>query len=174
MLEHETEDKSATGTTKEKATPNERYLVSRARIRFYVHSPEGEVMKFDEMSFQDQLQFAQQRKSLPQYLREKVGKHLPVGRTGIGSKVQDGASDPFQDTDCDPWKGKGPRHEERPKPEEEAKNPEEFLMHTPPRSQRASKSPNELAAQPGQTPTKAMADKQSFMNRCQVRLRTVY
>ena len=89
-----------------------------------------------------------------------MGKHLPAGGTGTGPKGQDGASDPFQDTDCDPWKGKGPRHEERPKPEEEAKNPEEFLMHTPPRCQRASQSPDELSGQPGQTSTKAMADKQ--------------
>ena len=89
MVEHETKDKSAIGTTKEEAAPNERYLVSRARIRLYVHSPEGEVRKFDEMSFQDQLHFAQQRK------------------TGIGSKIQDGAPDPFQENGRDPWKGKG-------------------------------------------------------------------
>ena len=87
------EDQSVTGTTKEKATPDERYLVSGARIRFIVSSSESELKKFDEMGFQDQLQFAQQRK------------------TGIGSKIQDGAPDPFQEIGLDPWKGKCPRHE---------------------------------------------------------------
>ena len=94
----EQEGQTAAGTTKDRATPNERHLVSRARIRLYVHSSEGEVVQFDEMSFQDQLQFARQKKF-----------HLPAGGAGTGSKGQDGASDPFQDTDCDPWKGMGPR-----------------------------------------------------------------
>jgi len=53
LLGLEKEDQSVTGTTKEKATPEERYLVSGARIRLFVFSPEGDLKKFDEMSFQD-------------------------------------------------------------------------------------------------------------------------
>ena len=76
----ETEDQSVKGTTKEKATPGERYLVSGARLRLFVLSPPDELKKFDDMSFQRQLHFARQRKSLS---------------TGIESKIQDGVQDPI-------------------------------------------------------------------------------
>ena len=86
----ETEDQSVTGTTKEKATPDERYLVSGARIKLFTFSPKNEVKEFDDMSFECQLRYAHHHQSL---------------KTGIESKIQDGVQDPFQERSHDPWKG---------------------------------------------------------------------
>ena len=86
----ETEYQSVTGTTKEKATPEERYLVSGARIKLFTFSPKNEVKEFDDMSFASQLWYAHQQLSL---------------KTGIESKIQDGVQDPFQERSHDPWNG---------------------------------------------------------------------
>ena len=72
------EDQSATGTTKGSATPDERYLVSGARLNIYTFSPQNKLKEFDGMSFARQLLYAQQQQSL---------------KTGIESKIQDGVQD---------------------------------------------------------------------------------
>ena len=79
-------------TTKEAATPDERYQVSGTRIRLSFY-PAIEVEEYNEMSFGEQLQYAHKHK---------------LKKTGIESKIQDGVQDPFQDDSYDPWKGKKP------------------------------------------------------------------
>ncbi len=82
------------GLEKEESTPEERYLVSGARIRIYVFSPEVDLKAFDEMSFQDQLQHARQQESL---------------RTATQSKTQVGVRDPFSGPQLRPLEGRGSR-----------------------------------------------------------------
>ena len=59
----EAEDQSVKGTTKDTATPNERYLVSRVRTRIYVFSSKDALKEFDEHNFEDQLLHAVQSNS---------------------------------------------------------------------------------------------------------------
>ena len=91
LLVCEKEDQSATGTTKQSATLDERYLVSGARLKIYTLFPKDKLKEFDGMSFARQLLYARQQQSL---------------KTGVESKIQDWERDPFQERDQDPWKGK--------------------------------------------------------------------
>ena len=61
LLVCEAEDQAVTETTMEKSTPEERYIVSGARIKLFTFSPQSEVKEFDEMSFADQLRYARQQ-----------------------------------------------------------------------------------------------------------------
>ena len=89
----EAEDQAVTETTMETSTPEERYIVSGARIKLFTFSPQSEVTEFDEMSSADQLRYARQQRAL---------------KTGIESKIQDGAQEPCQERRHDPWKGEEP------------------------------------------------------------------
>ena len=167
------------GLEEEESTPEERYLVSGARIRLYVFSPEVDLKAFDEMSFQDQLQHARQQESL---------------RTATQSKTQVGVRDPFQDHSFDPWKGEAPGHKGCPEAKEDhqgeqVKHPaqgfripgvqedhqeeqvkpsaQEFRINTPPRGK--------LDYPEGLSPSRrAMDDRESFMTVCEERLMSLY
>ena len=82
LLVLEAEDQSVTGTTKDTATPNERYLVSGMRTNIFVFASKNELKEFDEKNFEDQLLQAVQYNSW---------------KTGTESKIQDGVQDPFQE-----------------------------------------------------------------------------